>query len=429
MLTHKLSWPKAVVAFSLMGGGVIARESPAEAVGARLEIRVTPGDFLIPNNAKPIGLGYSGTAPYFDLVLQTIAFINSGTNRITLEAGQIEVLQGETVLATQTIQTAEIQRTNRSATALQRAGFQSGLDVQYCASSLLPDGIVVSPSLVLGPKTAALIDDSYIVVRGLPDSVRVTAVASDDEGRTVTAETKITVQQVQLQNDYIFPVEPGNWFVMAFPGIKGHHRWTQATEHAIDITMVDPRGSWASGDVHDWHQGSVEKWSDWYAYNKQVLAAADGTVVKVSDEEEFPLEVWGRKKGETVNAYMQRIGALQQQKFLAPNADPVAVAGGNHIVIEHRGGEHTFYAHLAYGSIRVEEGESVKQGQHIAGLGGTGEIPAAHLHFQVGVGSFGALSRTVPVAFQNVTVNNPFVQRYAPALVFQPGFFVEVKVP
>jgi murein DD-endopeptidase MepM/ murein hydrolase activator NlpD len=296
--------------------------------------------------------------------------------------------------------------------------------VDYQTGKILPDGIVLSPTLTLAPGTAGLVDDYYQILRSVPDQVRVTVWARDLSGNRVSGVTAIPVRTHEARNTYVFPLEPGEWFVLAFPGLHGHHRWTAATEHGYDITMVDSRGSWARGNVADWRTGSVPRWEDWYAYNKKVLAAADGVVVKVVADVEFPLEFWNRQDGESLEGYRERIGKKQMELFMEPGADPAAVAGGNHIVIRHAGDEYSFYAHLAYGSIRVEEGQEVAQGEHIAGLGGTGEEPAVHLHFQVSDGPSMLTSRTLPVEFSDVHVNEQFSDLFEPKLVFQPGFFV-----
>lgn len=93
-------------------------------------------------------------------------------------------------------------------------------------------------------------------------------------------------------------------------------------------------------------------------------------------------------------------------------------------MIEHAGGEYSFYAHLAYGSVRVKKGQKVVQGEHIAGVGGTGEEPAVHLHFQISDGPSMLTSRTLPVQFSNIHVNEQFADQFEPRLIFQPGFFI-----
>jgi murein DD-endopeptidase MepM/ murein hydrolase activator NlpD len=65
----------------------------------------------------------------------------------------------------------------------------------------------------------------------------------------------------------------------------------------------------------------------------------------------------------------------------------VVVAGwsndgyGNHIVIDHRNGYQTLYAHL--NRIYVKAGDSVGKGAEIGQMGNTGRSTGPHLHFEV----------------------------------------------
>ena len=56
---------------------------------------------------------------------------------------------------------------------------------------------------------------------------------------------------------------------------------------------------------------------------------------------------------------------------------------GNYVLVEHKNGFCTRYAHLAYGTIKVKVGDKVKQGQVLGFMGSTGPSTAAHLHFEV----------------------------------------------
>jgi hypothetical protein len=368
-----------------------------------------PHGFLIASEAKPVGLGYQGTTGYYDMVVQAIALVNNGEYALTVEEVWLDVLREGRLMQRQAIDLQEVTRATGTATALLGMDFQAALDVLYSFGNLLPEGRTMAPSLTLEPGTAALVDDVYVVTRGLPDTIRVTVTARNDSGTSKNTESILPIREYQLENEYIFPVEPGPWLVTAFPGLRGHHRWSTMTEHAIDIAQVDARGSWAEGEPHAWHEG--------------LLAAADGKVVKAFGGDEFPLETWSRRKNETWNAYQGRLNQMQTQKFLAPDADPLAVAAGNHVIIEHAGGEFSMYGHLAYGSLRVAAGDEVEQGQHIAGLGGTGEMPMVHLHFQISNGTTTG-SRTFPLKFENVRINAPYAN--GTSLFTQPGFFLDV---
>lgn len=56
---------------------------------------------------------------------------------------------------------------------------------------------------------------------------------------------------------------------------------------------------------------------------------------------------------------------------------------GNFIHIDHLNGYSTVYAHLEYGSINLNIGDTVEEGQVIAFMGATGTAYGGHLHFEV----------------------------------------------
>jgi len=419
-----LAWlVSTLVTQGLLPGAVDAQGPTASAPGS-IEIRIAPRDYVIAHEARVPGAGYHGTSPYYDLVVQTISFLNRSDRPVTLEGGTIELLAGGDLLQQTAISKAEMLRTQAAAVEITKMNFPDALDVEYSAKSLVPEGFTFSPTLTLAPRSVGLVDDYYLVVRSRPDQLRITARGRDEAGVECTGTLTVPIRTYQSKNAYTWPLEPGEWFVVAFPGLHSHHRWTATTEHGLDITMVDSRGSWAQGGAADWRTGKVAHWEDWYAYNKKVLAAAAGVVVKVVNDVAFPLEFWNRRAGETLEAYRERIGQKQMELFMAPGADAMSVAGGNHVVIRHANEEYSFYAHLAYGSVRVKVGQAVVQGEHIAGVGGTGEAPAVHLHFQVSDSPSMTTSRTFPVHFSNIHVNEQFADSFEPTLFFQPGFFI-----
>ncbi len=62
-----------------------------------------------------------------------------------------------------------------------------------------------------------------------------------------------------------------------------------------------------------------------------------------------------------------------------------ALGFGNYVVIRHRYGFYTKYAHME--QVYVHEGDEVKQGQMIGRMGSTGLSTGPHLHFEIRLGS------------------------------------------
>ena len=56
---------------------------------------------------------------------------------------------------------------------------------------------------------------------------------------------------------------------------------------------------------------------------------------------------------------------------------------GNYVVLKHTNGYTTRYLHLAYGTVKVKKGDSVRRGQVIGRMGTTGSSTGNHLHFDV----------------------------------------------
>lgn len=54
---------------------------------------------------------------------------------------------------------------------------------------------------------------------------------------------------------------------------------------------------------------------------------------------------------------------------------------GNHVVIDHKNGYYTLYAHLS--SVLIEEGQKVAAGEQIGKEGTTGHSTGSHLHFEI----------------------------------------------
>ena len=171
--------------------------------------------------------------------------------------------------------------------------------------------------------------------------------------------------------DYILPFI-GKWYVANGGADKElSHSWGMLPQrYAYDFLIIDDEGGSAVIDAN-----SAE---NYHCYGKDVLAPADGVVVRVSS----------RHKDSRVN------GA----KIYCDTWD----INGNFITIKHTACEYSHICHLAPDSIAVAKGDTVKQGQLIAKCGNTGNTSQPHIHYQLQSGKSAYSSAGLPIAFVNV---------------------------
>ena len=94
---------------------------------------------------------------------------------------------------------------------------------------------------------------------------------------------------------------------------------------------------------------------NFYAFNKDVVAPADGTIIDVENE-----------------VHDNEIGTMNANQ-----------PGGNYVVIKHRNDEYSFIAHFKQHSIVKTLGEEIKRGELLGQCGNSGNSSEPHIHFQV----------------------------------------------
>jgi len=114
--------------------------------------------------------------------------------------------------------------------------------------------------------------------------------------------------------------------------------------------------------------------TDYYCYNKPVVAPADGIVEEIIDN----IDDNEIGKVDTINNW------------------------GNSIIIRHLTGLYTQMSHLKKGSFKVAKGDFVQRGDLVAHCGNSGRSPEPHLHFQVqATPLLGARTIDYPFAYYN----------------------------
>lgn len=175
---------------------------------------------------------------------------------------------------------------------------------------------------------------------------------------------------------YSLPLK-GNWVVVNGGVTKDFsHSWSiNSQRYAYDFIKLDKNGKSYSGDKMNLNS--------YYCYNEDILAPADGLVVKV----------YNNQKDSSI---MQNNGTDPLIKHLA----------GNHIVIKHNNNEYSFLAHLKQNSITVKENEEVKRGQKIALCGNSGNTTEPHLHFQIQNRKSFIFSSGIPICFKDLEITD-----------------------
>ncbi|ATP42322.1 hypothetical protein CSE16_00460 [Solibacillus sp. R5-41] len=149
------------------------------------------------------------------------------------------------------------------------------------------------------------------------------------------------------QNAYSMPIS-GEWFVF-WGGANEFINYHYAYEHmryAYDLVKVHEGVSF---------QNTPTRNENFYAFNEEILAPADGKVIKLMD------------------GFVDCI----------PGEMDAENAAGNYVVLEHANKEYSLLAHLKKDSIQVVIGELVKEGQCIGKCGNSGNSSEPHLHFHI----------------------------------------------
>jgi len=173
------------------------------------------------------------------------------------------------------------------------------------------------------------------------------------------------------KSDYILPFT-GKWCVFDGGVTKELSiAWSEMSQrYAYYFLIFDD-----DGNVNTKHTTSVD---NYHCYGKDVLAVADGVVVKVS-----------RKHPDSkVDGIKAHIDTWDMK--------------GNHIIIRHHKNEYSYVGHLMPDSVAVKVGDQVKQGDVIAKCGNSGYTGEPHLHFQLQAGKSFNLSAGLPIAFTNI---------------------------
>jgi murein DD-endopeptidase MepM/ murein hydrolase activator NlpD len=159
---------------------------------------------------------------------------------------------------------------------------------------------------------------------------------------------------------------------------QNYHVSNKAQKNAFDILVTDEKGRS--------YKTNGETNEDYYAFGQELFAPCDAKVVLVVDG------VPDNKPGEM---------------------NPVYVPG-NTVILQTAKDEFLLFAHFKQHSIRVTEGQSVKQGEVLGLCGNSGNSSEPHLHFHIqnAINMYAATG--IKCYFSNILVNGMLQSEYSP---------------
>lgn len=184
------------------------------------------------------------------------------------------------------------------------------------------------------------------------------------------------VTKVPLQ----LPFE-GEWYVFwgGRTPEQNYHVVSRSQRFAYDMLVLRDGKS---------HTGEGKALTDYHCFGLPILAPAAGRVAKVVD-------------------------SLPDQAIGSTDARNPA---GNHVVIDHGGGEYSTLAHLRHGSVTVREGEAVRAGARLGACGNSGNTSEPHLHYQLqdAADMFASATLGLPAQFVGYVADGKRVDRGEP---------------
>jgi murein DD-endopeptidase MepM/ murein hydrolase activator NlpD len=373
-------WKYSITLFSVL---VLACADAHAETSHKIEIRFCPESAV---RSYPLDM----QRDLQSVLLQNVAVINSDTATFKIESIVIELLQSNRVIESRNFNREDIQRIGEQSAKLQASGALQQIAFQFCGTDL------IAPSIKLGGATLArnqalLMTSQVFAFTGKRDTLQVRVRGKVDD-RPVEVTGSIPIKSEFAKNTYIFPLR-GVWMVGNGASFHTPHRWAIPEEFALDIAKVGDNGSS--------HKGDGTKFEDYFAYGAEVLAAADGRVVKTANDQPEDQSAMQRP-GEPLESYFARLKKEQGQR-LAKGAIGLT---GNYVLIDHGKNEYSLYAHLQPGSVRVHAGDQVKAGTVLGKLGSSGNSTEPHLHFQVCDKPESLMCAGVPVNFTNISIES-----------------------
>ncbi|MDQ5823862.1 MAG: M23 family metallopeptidase [Chloroflexota bacterium] len=195
------------------------------------------------------------------------------------------------------------------------------------------------------------------------------------DGSRDVESLEVPVSRYEQQVELILPLKTPCVVLRGQVHNGGHHEWS--TQFALDLIGLDERYAMLRY-VTDTNESFI-------GWGQEVIAPAGGVVTYArNDVPDQP-----------------HPHAVDESTF-RDLPEPVWASAGNTVVIDHGTGEYSVLCHMQQGSVRVNKGDRVAQGQVIGRLGNSGHSFGPHLHYHLQAGEVIFGCDPLPVRFGNI---------------------------
>jgi len=258
------------------------------------------------------------------------------------------------------------------------------------------DGFVTQVGQQLGEETERVHEEADSVgnvvhydrvarYAGVPDGTVTTHWSWREDGRLIAAYVRPTPKPAPTPHDDYrtrttlrLPFD-SEWTV-AWGGRTPHRNYHVSTpdqRFAYDLLVVRDGST---------HEGEGTRNEDYHCFGEPILAPAPGQVVSAID-----------------SLHDNVPGEMLEQ---AP--------AGNHVIVDHGEGEYSVLAHLRSGSVTVEAGDRVAEGDRIGTCGNSGNSSEPHLHYHLQDGPVPLRGQGLPAQFTDYVADGEPVARGEP---------------
>ena len=267
------------------------------------------------------------------------------------------------------------------------------------------------PAALLGPGQSGFVrvNLSFQALDEVPESIGHVLTVSSEKAwgpyKNATIVERVAPADIPLETGPVIgpPLKGDRWISCAVAGESYHRttimpldgKWTGTQRWAVDWMQLDENNRMSTGDRL--------KLESYPQYGQEIIAVADGTVLKVQNDQ--PDQTPGK----------------------LPEGMQFEVVCGNFVLQDIGDGYSALYAHMIPGSVRVKTGDKVKRGQVLGLLGNSGNTDAPHLHFHVVKGKTCLASDGVPYVIDSFNVKGQTISTDYLESTLKSGEPIEVR--